>query len=127
MERISSLAKDTRTKALEYLVIKLGYDPSDIQVAKEMIKRKNVDIQALRKQLKLPYVDHPQAKEIIELELEKENLSKLIVEKNVQIQKMETDMEILLKEKEELATMVTDEAHQQVYYMGHNSNFHLIK
>jgi len=49
MERISSLAKDTRTKALEYLVIKLGYDPSDIQVAKEMIKRKNVDIQALRK------------------------------------------------------------------------------
>jgi len=46
------------------------------------------------------------------LELEKENLSKLIVEKNVQIQKMETDMEILLKEKEELATMVTDEAHQ---------------
>jgi len=50
MERISSLAKDTRIKALEDLVFKLGYDPSNIKVAEEMIKNKNVDIQALRKQ-----------------------------------------------------------------------------
>lgn len=42
---MSSFAKDTRIKALEDLVIKLGYDPSDIKVAKEMIKNKNFDIQ----------------------------------------------------------------------------------
>jgi len=47
MERMSSLAKDTRIKALEDLVIKLGYDPSNIKVAEETIKNKNVDIQAL--------------------------------------------------------------------------------
>lgn len=62
-----------------------------------MIKNKNVDIQALRKQLKLPTTEHPQAKEVGQLEKEKENMFKLIVEQNVQIQKMEADMETLLK------------------------------
>jgi len=64
MERMSSLVKDARIKALEDLVIKLGYDPSNIKVAEEMIKNKNVDIQALRKQLKIPTTEHPQAKEV---------------------------------------------------------------
>lgn len=41
---MSSLAKDTRIKALEDLVIKLGYDPSNIKMAKEMIKNKNANI-----------------------------------------------------------------------------------
>lgn len=44
-----SLAKYTRTKALEDLVIKLGYDPSNIKAVEEMIKNKDVDIQYLRK------------------------------------------------------------------------------
>ena len=76
MERLSSLAKDTRIKALEDLVIKLGYDPSNIKMAKEMIKNKNVGIQALSEQLKLPTIEHPQAKEVGQLERGKENMFK---------------------------------------------------
>lgn len=55
----------------------------------------------MRKQLKLPTIEHPQAKEVGQLEKEKENMFKLIIKKNVQIQKMEADMEILLKEREQ--------------------------
>ena len=77
---MTSLAKDIRTKALDYLVIKLGYDLSNIKVAEEIIKNKYVDIQALRKPLKLPTREHPQAKEVTNLDIKKEKLFKLIVE-----------------------------------------------
>jgi len=33
MEKVSSLAKDNRIKSLEDLVVKIGYDPKDINVA----------------------------------------------------------------------------------------------
>lgn len=49
MEKISSLAKDTRIKSLEDLVVKMGYDPVNMKVAEEIIKNKNIDIVALRK------------------------------------------------------------------------------
>lgn len=39
------------------------------------------------------------------MEIEKEKLFKLIIEHNVQIQKMEADMEALLKYKEQLASI----------------------
>ena len=62
IERMSSLAKDTRIKTLEDLIIKLGQDPRDVSAVEEIIKNKNVDIQALKKQLKLPNIEHPQEK-----------------------------------------------------------------
>ena len=52
MEKISSLAKDNRIKSLEDLIIKIGYDPKYLNVSKEIIKEKNLDIASLRKQLK---------------------------------------------------------------------------
>jgi hypothetical protein len=54
MEKISSFAKDNRIKTLEELVLKIGYDPSNIKAVEEMIKKNNADIASLRKQLKLP-------------------------------------------------------------------------
>jgi hypothetical protein len=39
---------------LEELVLKIGYDPSNLKEVEEMLKKKNVDIASLRKQLKLP-------------------------------------------------------------------------
>jgi hypothetical protein len=54
MEKISSFAKDNRIKTLEELVLKIGSDPSNVKEEEEMIKKKNVDIASLRKQLKLP-------------------------------------------------------------------------
>ncbi len=49
MEKVSSLAKDTRIKALEDLVVKVGYDPININVAEELVRKKNTDIATLRK------------------------------------------------------------------------------
>lgn len=92
-------------KSLEVLVIKLGYDPSNVKVFKEMIRRKNVDILALRKQLKLPTTKDPQTKEFGELEKEKESMFKIIIEQNLQIKKMEMELENLLKEKEQQANV----------------------
>ena len=49
MEKISSFAKDNRIKTLEEMVLKIGYDPSNVKVVEEMIKKKNADIASLRK------------------------------------------------------------------------------
>ena len=49
VEKASSYAKDTRIKSLEELVIEVGYDPTNVKVAEELIKKKNTDIAALRK------------------------------------------------------------------------------
>jgi hypothetical protein len=54
LEKISSFAKDNRIKTLEELVLKIGYDPSNVKAVEEMIKKKNSNITSLRKQLKLP-------------------------------------------------------------------------
>ena len=40
MEKVSDFAKDNRIKTLEDLVIKLGYDPANVNAAEELIKKK---------------------------------------------------------------------------------------
>jgi len=54
IEKISSLAKNNRFNSLEDFVINIGYDPTDIKEPKYIIRRKNIDIVPLRKQLKMP-------------------------------------------------------------------------
>jgi hypothetical protein len=49
LENISSFAKDNRIKSLEELVLKIGYDPSNVKAVEEMLKKKNVGIASLRK------------------------------------------------------------------------------
>lgn len=66
LERASSQAKDTRTKSLEDLVIELGHGLSDVKAIEKLIKKKNEDILALKKQLKLSHLHHPQKKEVLE-------------------------------------------------------------
>ena len=53
MEKISSLAKDNKIKSLEELVLKIGYDPTNVKATGELLKKKNVDIKYLRKKLNL--------------------------------------------------------------------------
>jgi hypothetical protein len=43
------LAKDNKIKSLEELVLNIGYDPTNVKVAEELIKKNNVDIASLRK------------------------------------------------------------------------------
>lgn len=66
LEKASSQAKDNRIKTLEDLIIELGHNPKDINAVEAPIKKKNEDIAALRKQLKLPPLMHPQTVEVIE-------------------------------------------------------------
>ena len=61
-DKASSYAKYLRIKSLEELVIQVGYDPANVKAVEELVKKKNVDITALRKQLKLPPTEHPQTK-----------------------------------------------------------------
>lgn len=59
MERTSYFEKYTRITSLEDVLIKLGLNPKDINATQDIIKKKNEDIQALRKRLKLPTTEHP--------------------------------------------------------------------
>lgn len=54
IKNVSLLEKDTKIKSLEDLVLKMGYDPSNINVVEEIVKKKNVEVSALRKHLKFP-------------------------------------------------------------------------
>jgi hypothetical protein len=101
LEKISSFAKDNRIKMLEELVLKIGYDASNVKAVEEMIKKKNVDIASLRKQLKLPPIVDSQAKEIAKTEGEKDEMFKLIMEQNAQLKEMEDEMDKLVREKEQ--------------------------
>ena len=42
----------------------MGYDPENVKATKELIKKKNVDIAALRKPLKLLATEDPLTKDI---------------------------------------------------------------
>jgi hypothetical protein len=82
LEKMSSFAKENNIKTLEELVLKIGYDPANIKAAEEMIKKKNADIAALRKQLKLSPTEDPQTKEIAQREGEKDEMMRLLMEQS---------------------------------------------
>jgi len=54
------------------LFIELGHDPSDIKATDKLIKKKNEGIAAFKKQLKLPHLQHPQTKEVLESQISDE-------------------------------------------------------
>jgi len=85
LEKVSSLAKDTKIKSLEDLVLKMGYDPSNINVVEELVRKKNVELSTLRKQLELLASEDPMTNEIEETETQKYDMMKLIMEQNLQI------------------------------------------
>jgi len=105
LEKVSSLAKDNKIKSLEELVLKIGYDPSNVKAVEEIFKKKNADMTSKRKQLKMPTIEDPQAKEMTEKEGHTEEMMKLIMEKNAQIKEMEVELEKLVKEKEQNGPM----------------------
>jgi len=70
LEKASSKAKGTRINSLEDLIIDLGHDPKDVKAVKRLIKNKNDDIAALKKQLKIPDLHHPQTTEVLEAQKE---------------------------------------------------------
>ena len=82
LERASSQAKDTRIKSLEDLVIELGHGPSDVKGTEKLIKKKNEDIETLTKQLKLPHLQHPYTKEVLESQTNHEEMMDIVLQLN---------------------------------------------
>ena len=87
-------------KSLEDLVIKLGHDPNDIKVAGKLIKKKNEDITSLKKQLKLPHLEQPQKKEVLESKTNHEEMMDLVLQLNYQLKEMEKELNILIQVKQ---------------------------
>lgn len=88
LEKVSSLAKDTKFQYLENIVLRMGYDPSNINVVEELIKKNNTEVVELKKRLKLPASEDPMAKEIKETETQNSDMMKLIIEQNLKKKKM---------------------------------------
>lgn len=65
---------------MEDLVIEVGHDPNDIKFAKKLIKKKNEDIAALKKQLNLHHSEHPQKKEALESQTNHEEMMDLVLQ-----------------------------------------------
>lgn len=65
--------------------MRIGYDPKNIKGTEEIIKKKNEETTALKKQLKLPPTKHPQAKEFLENEGQKDEMMNLIIQLKAQL------------------------------------------
>ena len=87
-------------------MVEAGFDPHNSKAMEEIIRKKNDDIVALKKQLKLPATKDPQAKELAVTELQKEEMLKLLVEQSAQIKEMEAYMDKLIKKKEQSPQLV---------------------
>lgn len=61
LEKFSSLENDTKIQYSENLVLKMGYDSPNINVAEELVKNKKHVVAATRKQLKFPTSEDPMA------------------------------------------------------------------
>ena len=54
---------------------------------------------ALKKEFKLPQSEHPQSKEILQEQKEKEDMMQLIIKLTAQIKDMESQLDIPMKKK----------------------------
>jgi len=92
LEKMSSPAKDNRIKTLEEIIVDLGHDPKDHKGVKALMKKKDDDIAALRKQLRLPPTVHPQTAELVQ-DKETEDTMDLLMRMNQRIIQMEEELE----------------------------------
>jgi len=100
LERASSQPKDTRINSLEDLVIELGHDLSDFKAIEKLIKKNNEDKVALKKHLKLPHLQHPQTKEVLEIQTNHEEMMDLVLQLNDQLKEMEKELDSLIQLKQ---------------------------
>lgn len=94
---------------MEYLVIELVHDPKYIKATKQLIKKKNYDIVALKKQFKIPQLQHPQTLEVLETQHEHEELTDLVLQLNDQLRETEKKLDNLIQLKQtNIATTFTN-------------------
>jgi len=78
----------------------LGHDPKDIKATKKLIKKKNYDIATLKKQLKIPQLQHPETQEVLESQKKHEDLMDLVLKLNDQLREIEKELENLIQLKQ---------------------------
>lgn len=82
----------------------LGHDSKDVKVAEKLIKKKNDEIAALKKQHKIHPLHHPQTDEVLENQKEEE-LMEFILKLNDQLKETKKELDKLIQSKHsELAT-----------------------
>jgi len=96
LEKASSQAKDTSIKTLEDLMIELGHNPKDIKATEHLIKKNNAYLATLKRQLKIPQLQHPQTLEVIENQTRHEELMALVLKLNDQLKETEKELEYLI-------------------------------
>jgi len=98
-ERMSSKAKDNRIKSLEEIIIDLGHDPSDPTGVKALMKKKDDDLNALKKRLKLHPTEHPQTAELQKQKQAEDQLD-LLLQQDQRIRELEKELEGALQDKQ---------------------------
>jgi len=99
LERLSSSAKDNRIKTLEDIIVEQGYDPKDPKGVKALMKKKEDDIAALRRQAKLPPTIHPDTAQLAQ-EKQADQAMELLLAMNQRIVEMEAELEKAMQEKQ---------------------------
>jgi len=99
LERMSSQAKDNRIKTLEEIIIDLGHDPKDPKGVRALMKKKDDDIAALKKRLRLPPTEHPQTAALVQ-EKETEDTLDLLMKMNQRVIQMEEELERAAQSKQ---------------------------
>jgi len=100
LEKASSQAKDTRIKSLEEIIIELGHDPNDPRGMQALMKEKEEDIAALKKQLRLPPTIHPQSTEVAQ-QKEEEDVVSFLMRMHKRLIEIEGTLEASLQGRQE--------------------------
>ena len=80
-------------------MIESGDDPKDIKSTKQLIKKNNDDIAALKKKLMIPQLQHPQTQEVLENQTRHEVLMDLVLKLNDQLRETEKELDTLIQLK----------------------------
>jgi hypothetical protein len=99
LERLSSSAKDNRIKTLEDIIVEQGYNPKDLKGAKALMKKKEDDIAALRRQAKLPPTIHPDTAQLAQ-EKQVDQAMELLLAMNQRLAEMEAELEKAMQQKQ---------------------------
>ena len=106
LEKASSQAKDNMIKSLEDIIIELGHEPSDPKAVQELMKKKDEDISALMKMVKLPATLHPQTEDVAQQRKDQDvatmllTLHKQLVETEGRLVATKGALEAALKQKQ---------------------------
>lgn len=94
-EKAMSKASQTQVKEYENELIGVGVQPKEKQSVKKLLDEKEKVIKSLKKQLKIPNIDHPQTEELVELQKERDDFEQETLNLKAKILQLTQDKEQL--------------------------------